>query len=79
MTDILAAVVKSGVNLELLRANLHPRVREAITRCLQKDLKRRHSSITDARYEIEETLAGRGSVLPMPGAAGAGEMSGEAW
>jgi serine/threonine protein kinase len=53
----LASVIKGDVRLDQLPANLHPRVREAITRCLQKDLKRRYSSITDARYEIEQALA----------------------
>src|SRR5512135_1663542 len=53
VTEILAAVVKSRVNLELLPANIHLRVREALTRCLQKDVRRRYSSITEARYEIE--------------------------
>ena len=49
VTEILAAVVKSGVNLDLLPANLHPRVREVIDRCLQKDLKKRYHDIADAR------------------------------
>ncbi len=57
VTEILAAVVKGGANLDLLAANIHPRIREVITRCLQKDLKRRYSTITDARYEIEQALA----------------------
>src|SRR5512135_3225178 len=57
VTEILAAVVKGGANLDLLPANIHPRVQEVITRCLQKDLKRRYSTITDARYEIEQALA----------------------
>ncbi len=69
VTEILASVVKGGANLELLPANLHPRVGEAITRCLQKDLKRRYSSITDARYEIEQALADPGGVLLQPVAA----------
>jgi eukaryotic-like serine/threonine-protein kinase len=51
------------VNLDLLPTNLHPRVREAITRCLQKDLRRRYPSITDARYEIEQSLADPAGVL----------------
>jgi serine/threonine-protein kinase len=66
VTEILAAVVKGGANLDLLPANLHPRVREAITRCLQKDLWRRYSSITDARYEIEQALVDPGGVLVQP-------------
>jgi serine/threonine-protein kinase len=66
ITEILASVVKGGANLDLLPANLHPRVREVITRCMQKDLRRRYSSITDARYEIEQALADPGGVLVTP-------------
>jgi serine/threonine protein kinase len=66
ITEILASVVKGGANLDLLPSNLHPRVREAIIRCLQKDLKRRYSSITDARYEIEQSLADPSGVLVQP-------------
>ena len=56
VSEILASVIKGDVKLDLLPANLHPRVREVITRCLQRDLRRRYSSITDARYEIEQAL-----------------------
>jgi serine/threonine protein kinase len=70
LTEILAAVVKSEANLNLLPANLHPRVREAITRCLQKDLKKRYSGITDARYEIEQALTDPSGQLMRPVTAG---------
>jgi serine/threonine protein kinase/Tol biopolymer transport system component len=66
VTEILASVVKGGANLDLLPVNLHPRVREVIIRCLQKDLRRRYSGITDARYEIEQALADPGGVLAQP-------------
>ena len=56
MTEILASVVKGAANPDLLPANLHPRVREVLARCLQKDLKRRYHDIADARYEIEQVL-----------------------
>jgi len=60
VTEILASVVKGEANLDLLPADTHYRVREAITRCLQKDLKRRYPDISDARYEIEQALADPG-------------------
>ncbi len=66
VTEILASVVKGGANLDLLPANLHPRVREAITRCLQKDLKRRYQGMADASYEIGQALATPGGVLTQP-------------
>jgi serine/threonine-protein kinase len=69
VSEILASVIKGDVKLDLLPANLHPRVREVITRCLQKDLKRRYSGITDARYEIEQALADPGGVLVRPDTA----------
>jgi serine/threonine-protein kinase len=66
ITEILASVVKGGVNLDLLPTNLHPRVREAITRCLQKDLRRRYQGMADANYEIEQSLLKAGDVLTQP-------------
>ncbi|MBP1625085.1 MAG: serine/threonine protein kinase, partial [Acidobacteria bacterium] len=61
--------VKGGANLDLLPANIHPRVREVMNRCLQKDLKRRYSSIAEARYEIEQVLGDPGGLL-VPAIAG---------
>jgi serine/threonine-protein kinase len=58
--------VKAGANLDLLPANIHPRVREVVIRCLQKDLRKRYWSITEARYEIEQALADPGGVLVSP-------------
>jgi serine/threonine protein kinase len=66
VSETLASVIKGDARLDLLPANLHPRVREAITRCLQRDLKRRYSSIIDARYEIEQALADPSGVLVQP-------------
>ena len=66
VTEILAAVVKGGVNLDLLPANLDPRVREVIARCLQKDLKKRYHDIADVRYEIDQSLADPGGALVQP-------------
>ena len=66
VTEVLAAVVKGGANLDMLPASLHPRVREAITRCLQKDLKKRYHDIADVGYEIEQALADPGGVLMQP-------------
>ena len=69
VSEILASVIKGDVRLDLLPTNLHPRVREVITRCLQRDLRRRYSGITDARYEIEQALADPSGVLVQPIAA----------
>jgi serine/threonine protein kinase len=68
VTEILAAVVKSGVDLDLLPANIHPRVREVITRCLQKEQKKRYRDIGEALYEIEQVLADPSGVFAQPSA-----------
>ncbi len=66
VTEILASVVKASVNLDLLPANLHPKIREVIFRCLQKEQKRRYSGIGDARYEIEQVLTDPSGVFAPP-------------
>jgi serine/threonine protein kinase/Tol biopolymer transport system component len=66
VSEILASVIKADANLDLLPPNMHARVREAITRCLQKDLRRRYSGIADARFEIEQALADPGGALALP-------------
>jgi eukaryotic-like serine/threonine-protein kinase len=66
VTEILAAVVKGGVNLDLLPANLTPRVREVLSRCLQKDLKRRYRDIGDVEFELEQVLANPSDTLAQP-------------
>jgi hypothetical protein len=45
VSEILASVIKGEVRLDLIPSNIHPRVREVLTRCLQKDLKRRYQDI----------------------------------
>jgi serine/threonine-protein kinase len=66
VTEILASVVKGGVNLGLLPTNIHPRVCELIVRCLQKDLKRRYHDIADAKYEIEQAFVDPSGVFVQP-------------
>jgi serine/threonine-protein kinase len=66
VTEILAAVVKSGVDLDLLPANIHPRVREVITRCLQKEQRNRYRDIGEGQYEIKQVLADPSGVFVKP-------------
>jgi serine/threonine protein kinase len=63
VSEILASVIKGDVNLDLLPANVHPRVREVITRCLQKDLKKRYRDVGDVQFELEHVFADPGGVL----------------
>ncbi|MBN2241095.1 MAG: protein kinase, partial [Acidobacteria bacterium] len=69
VSEILASVIKGDSNLSLLPADLHPKVRELLARCLQKDLRKRYAGIADARYEIEQVLADPGGVFAQPAAA----------
>jgi serine/threonine protein kinase len=66
VTEILAAIVKSGVNLDLLPANIHPRISEVLSRCLQKEQKKRYGGIGEAQYEIEQVLADPDGVFVKP-------------
>jgi serine/threonine protein kinase len=62
----LASVITSDVNLTLLPTNIHPRVREVINRCLQKESKKRYSGISDAQYEMEQVLSDPSGILMEP-------------
>jgi len=57
VTEILAAVVKIGVNLDPLPTNIHPRVREVISRCLEKDIKKRYRDIGDLQFDLSLILS----------------------
>ncbi|MEJ2247368.1 MAG: hypothetical protein P8Y80_15030 [Acidobacteriota bacterium] len=66
VAEILAAVVKSGVNLDLLPENIHPRIREVLIRYQQKVLKKRNGSICEVQYEIEQVLEDPRGVFVQP-------------
>jgi len=63
VTEILAAVVKSEVNLDLLPVSIHPKVRELLLRCLQKNQNRRYAGSSDVQYDIELVLADPSGVI----------------
>jgi eukaryotic-like serine/threonine-protein kinase len=69
VTEILAAVVKSSANLDLLPADIHPGIPKIISRCLQKDPRKRYRDIGDVQFELEEILADSGNPLRRPGMA----------
>ena len=52
--------------MDLLPANLHPRISEVLNRCLQKDQKKRYGGIGEAQYEIERVLGDPGGVFVQP-------------
>jgi Tol biopolymer transport system component len=66
VSEILASVIKGDTNLDLLPANIHPRVREVLIRSLQKEQKKRYPDIGEAEYEIEQVLADPSGVFIKP-------------
>ena len=54
MSEILATVLKSEPNWQALPADTPPSIRRLLRRCLEKDPRKRLSSIADARLELEE-------------------------
>lgn len=57
VSDILASVLAREPDFALFPPQLHPRIRETIQRCLEKDPRRRWQAIGDVRVEIERILA----------------------
>lgn len=57
VTDTMAAVVGAEPQWKLLRADTPDSIRRLLTRCLQKDARRRLHDIADARTEIEDAMA----------------------
>jgi eukaryotic-like serine/threonine-protein kinase len=55
--EIMAAVLIREADLEALPGNLHPRIRELITRCLDKQPKKRWQAMGDLRLELESLVA----------------------
>jgi serine/threonine protein kinase len=73
VSEILASVIKGDTNLNLLPPDINPRVREALSRCLQKDAKKRIRDIADVQFELEQARTQPVAAEP---AAGAGRRRG---
>lgn len=58
MADVLAAVLRQDIDLSALPPETPPRIRLLLSRCLDRDIKRRLRDIGEARVAIEEELAG---------------------
>ncbi len=56
-TEILASVINQEPDHTALQANLHPRIKELLRRCLQKQPKDRWQAVGDVRFEIEQLLS----------------------
>jgi serine/threonine-protein kinase len=57
-TDAIAAILERDPDWTLLPATTPASIRRLLQRCLEKDPKRRLRDVGDARFEIEEILAG---------------------
>jgi Tol biopolymer transport system component len=54
---VLADVLKTEPDWKRLPKNLHPRLRQALERCLEKKVRNRYHSIADVRIDIEKALS----------------------
>ncbi len=68
LSDTIAAVIEREPDWNALPAAVPPAVRRLLTRCLEKDPKRRLHDIADARTEIDDALSGA-SLTPAEAAA----------
>jgi serine/threonine protein kinase len=66
VTDIIAAALAKDPDFTKLPSNLHPRIRELLSRCLQKDSAERLRDVGDVRAEIKQILADPSGVSVQP-------------
>jgi hypothetical protein len=59
VTDVLSAILQTDPDWSALPAKTPPRVRELLSRCLERSPRNRLHHIADARIEIERAVAGR--------------------
>ena len=66
VTDTIAAVVGAEPEWKALPAETPGSVRRLLTRCLQKDARRRLHDIADARIELEDAMVTPAEPAPVP-------------
>ncbi len=66
VTDTIVAVVGAEPEWKALPADAPGGIRRLLTRCLQKDARRRLHDIADARIEIEDAMAMPAEPAPVP-------------
>ena len=66
VTEVLASVIKTRANMELLPTNIHATVPKILSRCLEKDTKKRFRDIGDVQFELEQILADPNGVFVQP-------------
>ncbi len=63
ITSTLARVLERKPDFSMLPENLHPRIRFLLVRCLNKDVRDRYGTISDARVDIQEVLSNPGGAF----------------
>ena len=66
IADTIGAVIGAEPEWKSLPANTPGTIRRLLTRCLQKDARRRLHDIADVRIEIEDTMATPSEAAPVP-------------
>ena len=69
-TEVLASIIRAEPDYAALQANLNPKIKELLRRCLEKDPKKRWRDVGDVRIEIEYVLSGPGGAFVEPIADG---------
>jgi serine/threonine protein kinase len=67
-TEIMASVINQEPDYATLQPNLHPRIKELLRRCFEKNPKNRWQAVGDIRFEIEQVLDDPNGVLSQHGA-----------
>ena len=57
VSEALAAVIRADPDWNTLPTNLHPRLKEVLERCLEKDANRRFRDIGDVKLDVEKYRA----------------------
>ena len=66
VSDVLAGVLRAEPDWGSLPLNLHPRIRQLLERCLEKESKDRYGDASDARVDVQKVLADPGGVIVAP-------------
>ena len=66
VTESLAAVISLQPKWQTLPENLHPRLRETVERCLEKQAAERFQDIGDVKTDIKKVLADPAGVIVKP-------------
>ena len=66
LSDTVAKILETEPEWNRLPANTHPKIRELLERCLDKDVKARWHDIADVRVDIQKVLADPKGVIVRP-------------